>query len=74
MNELRIFDAPTGSASSTGTPDEELAGLGYSIVRPTVVFGREDILINNITYIPRRLPVFGKAPSGLLDGPWARRN
>ena len=26
-----------------------LAGLSYAIVRPTVVFGKEDILINNIT-------------------------
>ena len=35
------------------------SGLGYTIVRPTVIFGREDILINNIAYILRRLPVFG---------------
>jgi uncharacterized protein YbjT (DUF2867 family) len=41
------------------------SGLGYSIVRPTVIFGREDILINNIAYILRRLPVFGIPGSGL---------
>jgi len=35
------------------------AGLGYAIVRPTVIFGREDILINNLAYLLRRLPVFG---------------
>jgi uncharacterized protein YbjT (DUF2867 family) len=40
------------------------SGLGYSIVRPTVIFGREDILINNIAYILRRLPVFGMPGSG----------
>jgi len=40
------------------------SGLGYSIVRPTVIFGREDILINNIAYILRRLPVFGIPGSG----------
>ena len=40
------------------------SGLGYSIVRPTVVFGREDILINNIAYILRRLLVFGIPGSG----------
>jgi uncharacterized protein YbjT (DUF2867 family) len=40
------------------------SGLGYSIVRSTVVFGREDILINNIAYILRRLPVFGIPGSG----------
>src|SRR5918996_5430801 len=40
------------------------SGLGYAIVRPTVIFGREDILINNIAYILRRLPVFGIPGSG----------
>jgi NADH dehydrogenase len=40
------------------------SGLGYSIIRPTVIFGREDILINNIAYILRRLPVFGIPGSG----------
>jgi NADH dehydrogenase len=40
------------------------SGLGYAIVRPTVVFGREDILINNIAYILRRVPVFGIPGSG----------
>jgi NADH dehydrogenase len=38
--------------------------LGYAIVRPTVIFGREDILINNIAYILRRVPVFGIPGSG----------
>jgi uncharacterized protein YbjT (DUF2867 family) len=31
------------------------SGLGYTIVRPTVIFGREDILINNIACGDRRL-------------------
>ncbi|MFI5387044.1 MAG: SDR family oxidoreductase [Fimbriimonadales bacterium] len=35
------------------------SGLRYSILRPTVVFGREDILVNNIAWAMRRLPVFG---------------
>ncbi len=34
-------------------------GLSYAILRPTVLFGREDILINNIAWLLRRLPVFG---------------
>lgn len=41
------------------------SGLGYSIVRPTVIFGREDILINNIAYLLRRMPLFGIPGSGL---------
>jgi NADH dehydrogenase len=32
--------------------------MGYAIVRPTVIFGAGDILINNIAFLLRRLPVF----------------
>lgn len=35
------------------------SGLSYSILRPTVLFGEEDILINNIAWMLRRFPVFG---------------
>jgi NADH dehydrogenase len=35
------------------------SGLSYAILRPTVIFGAEDILINNIAWFVRRLPVFG---------------
>jgi NADH dehydrogenase len=35
------------------------SGLSYVILRPTVLFGKEDILINNIAWMLRRLPVFG---------------
>ncbi len=35
------------------------SGLSYAILRPTVLFGKEDILINNIAWVLRRLPVFG---------------
>ena len=34
-------------------------GLSYCILRPTVLFGKEDILINNIAWSLRYLPVFG---------------
>ncbi|MBU1318161.1 MAG: NAD(P)H-binding protein [candidate division Zixibacteria bacterium] len=34
-------------------------GLSYAILRPTVVFGREDILINNIAWMLRKFPLFG---------------
>ena len=34
------------------------SGLSYALVRPTVVFGREDVLINNIAWLLRRIPVF----------------
>ncbi len=35
------------------------SGLSYAILRPTVLFGKEDILVNNIAWALRRLPVFG---------------
>jgi len=35
------------------------SGLSYAILRPAVLFGHEDILINNIAWVLRRLPVFG---------------
>jgi NADH dehydrogenase len=35
------------------------SGLSYAILRPTVLFGKEDILINNIAWALRRLPAFG---------------
>lgn len=34
------------------------AGVPYCIVRPTLVFGEEDILVNNIAWLMRRFPVF----------------
>jgi NADH dehydrogenase len=34
------------------------SGLSYAILRPTVLIGREDILINNIAYLLRRFPLF----------------
>lgn len=35
------------------------SGLSHSILRPTVLFGKEDILVNNIAWTLRHLPVFG---------------
>ena len=35
------------------------SGLSYAIVRPTLLFGEGDVLINNIAWLLRHLPVFG---------------
>ena len=40
------------------------SGLPHSIIRPTVIFGREDILINNIAWFLRRFPIFPIAGDG----------
>jgi uncharacterized protein YbjT (DUF2867 family) len=34
-------------------------GISYAILRPAVLFGKEDILINNIAWVLRHFPVFG---------------
>ena len=34
------------------------SGLPYTIVRPTLVFGKEDILVNNIAWLMRTFPLF----------------
>jgi uncharacterized protein YbjT (DUF2867 family) len=35
------------------------SGLSYAILRPAILFGPEDILINNIAWVLRRFPIFG---------------
>jgi NADH dehydrogenase len=35
------------------------SGMSYAILRPAVLFGQEDILINNIAWFLRKFPVFG---------------
>ena len=40
------------------------SGLSYAIVRPTLIFGPGGVLINNIAWMLRRLPVFVVAGSG----------
>jgi len=35
------------------------SGLSYAILRPAVLFGKEDILINNIAWTLRHFPLFG---------------
>jgi NADH dehydrogenase len=34
-------------------------GVSYCILRPTVLFGKEDVLVNNIAWSLRHLPMFG---------------
>jgi NADH dehydrogenase len=46
--------------------EEEIraAKMSHAILRPTVLFGAEDVLINNIAFLLRRLPVFLVAGDG----------
>lgn len=34
------------------------AGLSYAILQPTLIFGPEEVLLNNITWLLRRFPLF----------------
>jgi uncharacterized protein YbjT (DUF2867 family) len=40
------------------------SGMGFTILCPTLIFGREDILINNIAWILRRFPFFVQIGAG----------
>lgn len=40
------------------------SGLSHAIIRPTVVFGPGDILVNNIAWLLRRFPLFGVFGTG----------
>lgn len=46
--------------------EQELAAskVPHTIVRPTVVYGRGDVLVNNMSWLLRRFPVFGVPGSG----------
>jgi uncharacterized protein YbjT (DUF2867 family) len=53
-------DSPYPYFRGKAAVERELSGLGlpYAIVRPTLVFGPRDILVNNIAWILRRFPLF----------------
>ncbi len=40
------------------------SAISYAILRPTVIFGREDILLNNVAWLLRRFPVHPIVGSG----------
>ncbi len=58
-----------GYYQGKGELERDLRGLGvaYSILRPGVLFGRGDILVNNIAWTLRRLPVFGVFGDGKYE-------
>lgn len=54
-------NAPTAYFRAKATVEDLLAAAGvpFAIVRPTVTFGPGDILLNNLAWTLRRLPLFG---------------
>ena len=59
-------DSPLPYYAGKGRQEEALMALGipYAIVRPTLVFGKEDILVNNIAWLMRKSPLFPIAGDG----------
>lgn len=53
-------DSPFGYFRGKAAVERVIAesGISYAILRPTVIFGVEGILINNVAWLLRRCPVF----------------
>ncbi len=60
------LDSPLEYFSGKAHLEEALkaSGISYAILRPTVLFGKEDILINNIAWMLRKSPIFGVFGNG----------
>lgn len=60
------LDSPLPYFSGKAQLEQDLQALGvsYAILRPTVIFGKEDILINNIAFLLRRFPLFAVPGDG----------
>jgi len=55
---------PYFRGKAAGEEAVRTSGLSYAILRPTVIFGAGDILINNIAWLLRKFPVFAVAGPG----------
>ena len=54
------IDSPLPYYSGKAQVEKAIAesGLSFAVLRPTVIFGAEDILINNIAWFARHFPLF----------------
>ena len=59
-------DAPTPYVRAKAVVEDMVraSGLEWSIVRPTLTYGAGDILVNNMAWALRRLPLYGMPGSG----------
>ncbi len=60
------LDSPLPYYSGKARQEQMLteSGIPHSIVRPTLVFGAEDILVNNMAWLMRKFPAFPLFGSG----------
>ena len=63
------LDSPLGYYHGKALVEQAImnSGLSYAVLRPTVIFGAEDILINNIAWFVRRFPVFAIPGDGRYE-------
>jgi uncharacterized protein YbjT (DUF2867 family) len=59
-------DAPTSYFRAKAQVEQivRASGISYAILRPTLLYGPGDILLNNLAWTLRRVPVFGIPGSG----------
>ena len=59
-------ESPLGYFKGKALVEEAIIGSGmaYNIIRPTLIFGAEDVLINNIAWFLRKFPVFAVPGDG----------
>jgi len=60
------LDSPLGYYKGKAEVEQAVveSGMSYAILRPTVIFGTEDILINNIAWFVRHFPLFAVPGDG----------
>jgi uncharacterized protein YbjT (DUF2867 family) len=64
VNATEDAETPYVRAKARLEADVRSSGLEWLIVRPTLTFGRGDILINNLAWALRRLPIYGMPGRG----------
>lgn len=67
LSVVNATDAPEIPYFAAKARAEELvaqSGISCAIVRPTLTYGDDDILVNNLAWTLRRFPVFGMPGSG----------
>ena len=59
-------DSPLGYFRGKALVEQAIidSGLAYTIIRPTLIFGAEDVLINNIAWFLRKFPFFAVPGDG----------
>jgi uncharacterized protein YbjT (DUF2867 family) len=63
-NPSRASDLPYFRGKALAEDAVMASAMSHAIIRPTVLFGEGDVLINNIAWLARRLPLFAVPGTG----------